>query len=393
VKPVRVLHVVTRFILGGAQEATLLSAALVDQARFPSEILTGTESGPEGNLFAEAKALGVRLHFEPTLVRELHPVKDVLAVARMTSFFRRYQPDVVHTHSSKAGILGRIAARLAGVPVVVHTAHGWPFRRTQPWPIRFACENVERLGAALSDRIPVVSQPTYDAAISWRIGPPGKFVLIRDPIEVERFRADSEARARVRLEFGFEPHHFLFGFLSRLSTPKRPDTVVRAFARVHAKHPDARLLIVGEGALREGTERAIRELGLSDLVRLAGLRRDVPALMSAFDAFVLVTAWEGLPCVLPQALSARLPIITSAVGGTPDAVEDGVTGYLIPPGDFETLVERMDCLASDPAAARAMGAAGDALLAQFSAPAVARQLEAMYEELARSARGEPPARR
>lgn len=380
-RPVKVLHVVTRFILGGAQEATLLSAALVDRERFPSEILTGTQVSAEGDLFGEARARGVGLHFEPALVRELNPWLDLVALARLTSFFRRYRPDVVHTHSSKAGILGRIAARLAGVPVVVHTAHGWAFQRNHPWPLRVASELVERFATELSDRIPVVSQPTFDAAVDQGVGPPAKFVLIRDPIELELYRPDAAARARVREEFGYGSGEFVYGFLSRLSHPKEPHTIVRALARVALRHPEARLLVVGEGALRAVTERTIEECGLGDRVRLAGLRRDVPALLSAFDAFVLVSRYEGLPMVLPQALAAGLPIVSSAVGGVPDAIEDGVTGFLVPPGDFEALVDRMTRLADDPAAARRMGESGQALLEQFSARAVARQLEALYEEL------------
>ena len=295
---------------------------------------------------------------------------------------------MVHTHSSKAGILGRAAARLAGVPAVVHTAHGWAFHRTQPWPVRAASWLMERAGAALCDAIPVVSQDTLDAAANSRLGPRAKFEVIRDPIELERYRRDETARALVRGEFGFEPRHFVFGFLSRLSVPKRPEVVVQAFAQVAARHPDARLLIVGDGALRKGIESAIAETGMGERVKLAGLRRDVPRILSAFDAFVFVSDWEGLPMVLPQAMAAGLPIVTSAVGGTPDAVADGVNGWLVPRGDVATLVDRMDRLVSDPAAACRMGAAGAPRIEPFSAPVVARRLQEIYEAILVRKRGD-----
>jgi len=269
---------------------------------------------------------------------------------------------------------------------VLHTAHGWAFHRPKAGLGSSASWVIERGAAALCDAIPVVSQGTYDAAVHSRLGPPDKFVVIRDPIELDRYRRDEEARARVRGEFGFEPQHFVFGFLSRLSVPKRPEMVVRAFARVAARHPDARLLLVGDGALRASTEAAIAETGTGALVRLAGLRRDVPAMLSAFDAFVLVSDWEGLPMVLPQALAAGLPIVCSAVGGTPDLVDEGVNGYLVPQGDLETLVDRMDRLAADPAAARVLGQSGGARLAPFDADQVARALEAIYEKLVRAKR-------
>jgi len=381
VKPARVLHVITRFNLGGAQETTLLGAALVDQARFPSEILTGTQIGLEGDLFGEAKERGVHLHFEPSLVREVNPVKDALALSRLVSFYRRYRPDIVHTHASKAGILGRAAARIAGVPIVLHTAHGWGFRPSQSFVVRSLYETLERWCAAASDRIAVVSKPTFDAAVERGIGPPEKFVVIRDAIELDRYQADPVLREAKRRELGFGPEHFVFGFVSRLSPPKDAESVVRAFARIAARHPNARLVVVGDGELRVGTERAIAELGIVDRVHMAGLRKDVPAFLSAFDAFVLVTAWEGLPRVLPQALAAGLPIITTAVDGTPEAVREGESGFLIPVGDFETLVDRMDRLAADPARAKRMGEAGKPLVEEFSARTMAHQLEDLYAEL------------
>ena len=205
--------------------------------------------------------------------------------------------------------------------------------------------------------------------------------MIRDPIEVERYRADPGARDRMRAELGLGPGAFLFGYVSRLSVPKQPVELVQAFARVAARFPESHFVLVGDGALREATERKVAELGFGDRVRLMGLRRDVPAFLSAFDAFVLMTEWEGLPRVLPQALAAGLPIVTTEVDGTPEAVREGETGYLVAPGDVEVFSERMCALAADPARARAMGQAGMLLVDEFSAWRVVEQLAGLYEEL------------
>src|SRR2546426_4079462 len=176
-RPLRVLHIITRMIVGGAQENTLLSCALIDRRAFPSEILCGVETGAEGELHSECRARGVPLHLEPSLVRDLHLWKDLLALVRLVRFMRRGRYDVVHVHSSKAGILGRIAARLAGVPIVIHTAHGWAFSREQPKLLYWLYVQLERFCASLSDALIVVSRSDQDEALLLRVGRQQQYVL------------------------------------------------------------------------------------------------------------------------------------------------------------------------------------------------------------------------
>jgi glycosyltransferase involved in cell wall biosynthesis len=380
-RPIRVTNVITRMIVGGAQETVFVTCALIDQARYPSEIISGSQTGAEGTLIEACHERGIRLRLEPTLVRELDPRKDASAVARLTAIFRREKPDIVHTHSSKAGIVGRVAARLAGVRHVVHSAHGWAFNPHQPGLERLLYQTLERSVGWFTDAIVLVAQANLDAAKELKIGRPEQYRIIRSGIEVERFARQPGDRASVCAEFGFDVESFIIGSVARLSSPKEPYLLVEALARIRARHPEAVLLLVGEGEYRAATEAAITRHGLQDRVRLAGLRNDVPRLLGACDAFALATRWEGLPRVLPQALAAGLPIVSSAVDGTVEAVRDGVTGYLVPPSDVDAMADRLCRLACDPAAARRMGEAGLRLVEEFSAKKMVRQLEELYEEL------------
>ena len=308
-RPLRVLHIITRMIVGGAQENTMLSCALADRTRFSSELLTGPQTGPEGDLHGESRARGVTLRIEPSLVRELHPWKDLVALVRLVRVFRRGDWDVVHTHSSKAGILGRLAARIAGIPVVVHTVHGWGFHPRQSAAIRHFYVMLERACARWCARLIVVGGADREAGLALGIGRPEQYVLVRSGIEIEVYRDVSVTPAEVRRRFGIPADAFVIGCVGRLSAQKAPLDLVAAFAKVAAEVGSAHLLLVGDGPLRGEVEAAVRKAGLTGRVHLAGLRRDVPELLRAFDVFALASHWEGLPRVFSQAMAAGLPMI------------------------------------------------------------------------------------
>ena len=376
-------------IVGGAQENTLLSCALIDRARYPSEILCGPEAGTEGSLHEECRARGVAVHVEPALVRDVRPHLDLLALWRLTRFFRRHRPDIVHTHTSKAGILGRIAARWAGVPHIVHTAHGWGFTPGQsPFVHRIYVE-LERMCARYCDLIPVVADVNREDALRLGIGTPAQYRTIRSGIEIAAYRDTTVTRAMARSRIDVPEDAFVVGTVGRLSLQKAPLDLLAAFARVARTRPDAHLVFVGDGPLRGELAAAIGREGLTSRVHILGLRRDVPELQRAFDVFALSSRWEGLPRVFPQAMAAGLPIVATRVNGAADAIQDGVTGFLVEVGDGPGMAARLAELAADPARARAMGAAGRERVDEFSAERMVRQLEAAYRALHEGR--EPPA--
>jgi glycosyltransferase involved in cell wall biosynthesis len=375
-RPLRVLHVITRMMIGGAQENTMLSCALIDPTLYPSTLLTGPETGLEGSLHNEAAARGVHVIVEPSLVRRISPWHDLVATLRLRRVMRDGRYDIVHTHSSKAGILGRIAARFAGVPVIVHTAHGWGFNDHQPWYLYWLYVVLERVCAPFTGAIIVVGAPNREKGLALGIGRPEQYRLIRSGIEVQVYRDVRVSRDDARRRLGLPRDAFVIGSVGRLEGQKAPLDLLAAFVPVAAERPETHLVYVGDGFWRGELEAAIARAGLQGRVHLAGLRRDVPELLRAFDVFALASRWEGLPRVFPQAMAAGLPIVATRVDGAPDAVTPGENGWLVEVGDTAAMSRCLRALACDPAMARRMGAAGRARVDEF---AVERMVEALAE--------------
>lgn len=387
--PIRVLHPITRLIVGGAQENTLLTAEhLVQDAayegRYAVDVVCGGETGPEGSLIDEARRRGVSLTILPALKRALDPVSDVVAYRALREIMcgPRGAPayDIVHTHSSKAGVLGRLAARAAGVPVILHTVHGWSFHDRMPRLRRSMYVALERHAARAGHRLIAVTSLDVQKGLDAGIGRPEEYVVVRSGIELERFGTPARPRADVRRELGIPGDVTLIGSVTRLSPQKAPLDLVEAFAAVARARGDTRFLIVGDGPLRSQVVAALERSGLAGATIITGIRRDVPELLAAMDIFALSSHWEGLPRVIPQAMATGLPIVATAADGTREAVRDGQTGYLVAPGRPDELARRLVALVDDPAARRALGAAGRAGVAPFGARRMVEDLDALYRE-------------
>jgi len=378
---VRVLHPITRLIVGGAQENTMLTAALLDPARYETSILAGPQTGPEGEIISEVRARGIPLTVLPELVREINPVKDLLALAKLTTFMRRGQYHVVHTHSSKAGILGRVAARLAGVPVIVHTVHGWGFYDGQHPAVRVLYIALEKLADRCCDRLIVVSRLNADKGLAVGISRPEKYVTIYSGINVAKYARPTVDRPTMRAVLGIPADAPVVGTVGRLSPQKAPLDWIHAAAVVAQAVPEARFVYVGDGPLRPAVEALITELGLTDRVILAGLRRDVPNMLATFDVFALSSRWEGLPRVIPQAMAAGVPLVCTRVDGAMEAIADGVTGLLVPPAQPRALGAAIVSLLRDPARAQRLAAAGRCRAADFGVHKMVADIDALYQAL------------
>lgn len=379
-----VVQVITQLELGGAQEIAMLFCRHLATRGFDVHLVAGRG----GLLDEEAKQLaGVSFHYDDSLARELHPLRDLASWRSLATLLRglRLQsglPMIVHTHSSKAGILGRWAAYAAGAEIRVHSIHGFAFHSFQPWWEHTLYRLAEQATSSVTHAFCPVSEANRRTAIEYgllRRGQPA--VVLPVAIEAQAYEPSAEDRRRVREELAIDDDVPLVGMLACLKPQKAPVDFVRLASRVHGAWPRAHFFLAGDGELRPQMEEEISRLGLGQTCHLLGWRRDARALLGALDVLVLTSLWEGLPRVVLEAMVAGKPIVATCVDGTPEAVEDGANGFLVEPHDVDGLAERVGRLIADPALARRMGERGRARIADFSAPRVLEKLEVLYDEL------------
>jgi len=361
----KIVHIITRLILGGAQENTLLTC--LEQSRLGHDVvlLTGPPHGREGSLLDEAAAMPFRTVLVPAMQRAVHPYRDLVAYWDLLKHLRDERGDVVHTHSSKAGFLGRRASRAAGSPCIVHTIHGLPFDAYQGRLAHRVYRTAERRAAGWSHRLIAVCSAMADRAAAADLAPRDQIDVVYSAMDTGRFRAAEGERERVRAGWGVGSAAFVFVKIARLFRLKGHEFVLPAFAQVAQDCPHATLVLAGDGVLRRDLERRARGLGIADRVRFLGLvaRGAVPGLLWAADAVVHASLREGLARVLPYARLCRRPAVTYDIGGAREVIRDGENGFLLPqpaPGEAASsvarpLAEAMARLASDPGVARQMG--------------------------------------
>ncbi|MBI2921122.1 MAG: glycosyltransferase family 4 protein [Planctomycetes bacterium] len=374
----RVIHVITRLILGGAQENTLLTVEGLHRRGWNVRLATGPAEGPEGELITRARRGGFPVDDVPTLRRAVRPVADAAAFLALARLFRRERPDIVHTHSSKAGILGRFAAAAAGVPRIFHTIHGLPFH---PYARRSANALFiasERAAAAVTEKLVVVADAMRRKALAAGVGRPGQYVRVWSGMEVEPFLNLRKPREEIRRALGLPADALVCCKVARLFELKGHDFVLEAAAQAD---PRVHYLFVGDGLWRDRLARKAASLGLSDRIHFAGLvpPSDVPDCLHASDFLVHASLREGLARVLPQALLAGLPAISFDTDGANEVIEEGVTGLLVRPEDVRGLAAAINRVVADPSAARRWGERGrEVCRERFSADAMVRALEGLY---------------
>ncbi len=379
----RIVQVITKLELGGAQQLCLDLCRRLDRGRFEVVLVTGAE----GELLAEAWAQpDCRLEVLRPLVREVSPLLDARALLALVRILRRERmtapgPVLVHTHSSKAGVLGRLAARLAGVRHVVHTIHGYGFHAQQRPAVRRLYQAIEGIASGWADALVAVAEENRRAGVALGLFGPDRCEVIPGGIEVAAFRRPPEARESARAALGLPAASGVVGMVACLKPQKAPEDFVAMAARVRAVLPGTRFLIAGDGERRAAVEAAVRAAGLDGDLRLLGWRRDVPEILAALDVLVLTSRWEGLPLVFPQAMAAGRPVVATNVNGAPEAVRDGVTGHLVPAGDVDALADRVIDLLRNEARRQAMGEAARSAAWAFDVGAMTRRYEALYDRL------------
>lgn len=338
-----VCHVITKLELGGAQEVALYLVSHLDRSRYRPVLVTG----PGGILTDEAQAIpDIQTVIIPSLCRQIHTSGDLLALIKLTCLFRQLRPSIVHTHSSKAGIVGRWAAWLAGVPVIVHTVHGFGITPSQPIWLRRFLIMLERVTGWITTHWITVAEADLEKGRQWGLFECNASV-IRAGIDPHPFQQPlpPPIRRRLREEFGAEDGDYLIGTVACLKPQKAPEDFVAVAKRVCEHVPYARFVLIGDGVLRPRIEALLQEYGLQDRVRLAGWRRDINDAMNSMDALVLTSHWEGLPRVILEAVSAGLPIVATNVGGIQEVADCSGCIQLCEAGDIAALAARLETLA------------------------------------------------
>lgn len=380
----KIAHIITRLIIGGAMENTLFTCE--DHARDHGDdvlLLTGPTDGPEGTLMPRALAGPFRTEIIPSLQRSIRPWKEYQAHHELMKVLKAFQPDVVHTHTSKAGIVGRAAAASAKIPCV-HTVHGSSFHYGQS-PIAYhTYVQLERWAARRTAHFISVCNKMTDIFVDAKIAPREKFTTIYSGFDVEPFLHPPVARDEMRRKLGLQDNDVVVGKIGRLFPLKGHEQVIAAAKLIVPAHRNVKFLIVGDGILRPQYEQDVASAGLKDNFIWTGMvpPEEIPALMGAMDIVLHASQWEGLARVLPQGLIAGKPVVSFAIDGAPEVVRDGETGFLAPLNDTQALANGMVKLIADPELRAKLGSRGRELFTdQFRHQTMSREIRRVYERV------------
>lgn len=376
----KVLLTITQSEFGGAQKYVYHLATGLPKDRYDITVACG----PGGLLIPKLQEAGVQVALIPHLVRDLiSPWSDLLAFFEILRLIQERRFHIVHTVSTKAGLLGRLAAKLTGVPVILLTAQGFVLNEPMNILGKALFIIVERVGGVVSDAIIAVSEVDRLTGIKYGVISSAKIVTIHNGLDAQPFESPSPSTiANKREEVGLSSSRKVIGIVANFYVTKGLRYFIQAAARVREVFPEARFVIVGDGERRRELEVLTAQLSLNSSVLFLGQRNDVPELLPLFDVFVLSSVKEGFPFALLEAMAAARPIVATTVGGIPEVIKDGESGLLVPPRDPEALAQAIVTLLSDGDKAQRMGlAARERVLTHFTLERMLSETEQLYQQL------------
>jgi glycosyltransferase involved in cell wall biosynthesis len=381
----KIVHIITRLIVGGAQENTLLSCEGQHRAGHDVTLITGPAIGPEGSLLERAKSSGYRIEIIDDMRRAISLGKDWRTYRSLKRLIAGLQPHIVHTHSSKAGIIGRWAGHAARgngkTPAIIHTIHGLAFTASTRAAVNHAYRLLEKWTAPITDRIVCVADAMRDQSLAGGVGKPSQYVTVYSGMELEPFLHPPVDRATIRRQLGLADDHIAVGTIARLFDLKGHEDLLDLAPSLCRQFPQLRFMWVGDGSLRPAIEKRIAEMKLQDRFILTGLvpPARIPELANAMDILVHPSRREGLARALPQGSLCGCPCVTYDIDGAKEGVLDQLTGFVIPPFDKAKFGQAIEKLLSDPPLRQTMGAAGrDFASRRFGADVMVKELERVY---------------
>ena len=380
-RSIRLLLVITGLATGGATNVVLdIARHFKNQPGFDVQLVTGPIPPGRNDVMYLADELGIPTRIVPSLINHINPIANMKAVADLRHIMTEGKYDIVHTHSSVAGVVGRLAAIAAGIPVIIHHVHGWGLHEGMPGWIRRLYLTLERFCAKFTDRIITVSEPDIQKGLIQGIGSKDKFTLIYNGIDLEKFRQEVDEQ-QVRTELGLDPDCKLVGMIGRLDEQKNPLDFIRAAAIVSKSYSKVQFLIVGDGALRPECEQLINELDLKNKFFLLGFRNDVPRILPILTITAMSSLWEGLPLAFLESMSAGKPIVANDIDGARDVVVNDETGYLVAAHQPQAMAERILTLLNNEMLCTKMGQVAQQRSNHYSLQNMFEKVESLYKEL------------
>ena len=380
----RVAHVITRLIIGGAQENTVATVfGLHRKADVTVRLYSGPTIGPEGSLESGVQDIEGLFHLIPSLIRPVHPLRDFLAYRHLVREFKNFRPDIVHTHSGKAGLIGRLAAKRAGVPLIIHSIHGPSFGPFQGRIANALFSEAERFAGSRTDHFITVANAMRDQYLAAGIGSSEDYTQIFSGFPLQPYLATENAPS-IRKKLGLLNDDFVVGKIARLFELKGHEDLFAVAPRLAKRVPNIRFLLVGDGVWRESFERLAKRIGCEENFVFTGLvpPSDIPSLVGVMDCLVHLSRREGLPRALPQAMTAGKPVVAFDCDGAGEVCLDGETGALIPPGDLAKLEDSLVRLAKDEALRQSLGQSGQAFVKQkFTVERLVEDQYQLYQRL------------
>jgi len=381
-KMLHIAHIITHAEIGdspmgGAQVHLLLLLQNIDRKNFHCRVITG--GGEE--FVNRINALGWETIIVPELVRSIHPVKDYVAIKKIVRILREQHPDLIHTHTSKGGVIGRIAARQAKIRRIVHTVHGFGFHDLSN-PIRkHLVIYIERFLGRFTDKLICVSQEIFQSALAYRFVPPDKAICIPNSIDLSRFDPD-KLTGDLFDKFNLTKDATVIGMVGRLDAHKDPITFVNAATYILKEFPDIKFILIGDGPLRATLEQTVRSLQIHNSIIFAGWSQDVPSLLNDIKIFVLTSLREGLPLTIIEAMAMAKPVVATDIIGNREVVVNGETGFLVPPKDPEGLASAVMRLLRNPELMAEMGRAGrKRAVENYDVKLMVKNTEAVYRQI------------
>ena len=378
IQKTKVLHIITNLPIGGAQDNTLITVERLNRERYSVALMCA----PEGEWVQRALEIpGLDLVFVPNLIQKINLLKDFAAFWNIYKYIRKGQFEIVHTHSSKPGFLGRIAARIAGAPIIIHTIHGFPFNDFMNPFIRKVFIIIERMLTHFSDCLVTVSKLNLEKAIKLRIAKRQKFVNIYSGIDFKKFDVKIDVKSK-RSEIGIIDGRAVVGMVGRLSQQKAPWNFIKSVPYVLDRYKETIFLIVGDGELMSEMKNLACDLGINDNILFLGFRDDLPEILRILDIYVLTSQWEGFGRSLTEAMYVGCPVIATGVEGVPELVQNGETGVLVPVNDPVALSKEIIEMLLDRAMRKRLGRMARLRINQsFKANIMVKNIDELYQRL------------